>query len=305
MLDALNAQNKPASPEKQEDSFFRTMTAAQYKETAPGPKAAFPAAKAPVGSYTVRPKIPAGPGMPDLSGRTARPSAPAGDTGRREPARHDAPPPPPAGHAGPETAESAPVQQSLTPVRESPWRIAGEVLKTYIVCESESSDVWLIDTPAAHARIRFDELKANPEPLMAQALLTPLAVTLEADAYGAVLENLDLLQQFGFACEDFGGSTVLAREIPADIRPEDAPATLEELGRKLVLGRADPAGARDELLHTMACKSAIKAGMDTSPAEMRALVEKVQSGQIQYCPHGRPVKHRLTKYEIEKMFKRA
>ncbi len=77
------------------------------------------------------------------------------------------------------------------------------------------------------------------------------------------------------------------------------------MAQKLLLGRADPAGARDELLHTMACKSAIKAGMDTSPAEMRALVGKVQSGVIQYCPHGRPVKHRLTRYELEKMFKRA
>ena len=140
---------------------------------------------------------------------------------------------------------------------------------------------------------------------MAQTLLTPLTVTLEADEYGAALEHPDLLRQFGFACEDFGGGTVLVREVPADIRPEDAPATLAELCRKLALGRADPAAARDELLHTMACKSAIKAGMDTSPAELRALVDKVQSGAIQYCPHGRPVKYRLTQYEIEKMFKRA
>ena len=55
----------------------------------------------------------------------------------------------------------------------------------------------------------------------------------------------------------------------------------------------------------MACKSAIKAGMTTDAAELAALVEKVQSGEILYCPHGRPVKYKLSKYDIEKMFKRA
>ena len=58
------------------------------------------------------------------------------------------------------------------------------------------------------------------------------------------------------------------------------------------MGRADPEGARDELLHTMACKSAIKAGMTTDATELAALVEKVQSGEILYCPHGRPVKYK-------------
>ena len=70
-------------------------------------------------------------------------------------------------------------------------------------------------------------------------------------------------------------------------------------------GAADPGAARDELLHTMACKASIKGGWETDPAELRVLMDKVQSGEIQYCPHGRPVKVKLTRYEIEKMFKRA
>jgi DNA mismatch repair protein MutL len=59
------------------------------------------------------------------------------------------------------------------------------------------------------------------------------------------------------------------------------------------------------MLHTMACKAAIKGGQHSDPAELKVLIEKVESGQIQFCPHGRPVKIKLTKYEIEKMFKRA
>ena len=206
--------------------------------------------------------------------------------------------------------EAAPVQQALEMPEtadsgETPWRIAGEVLKTYIICEDGEQNVWLIDKHAAHERIRFDALKADPVPPMAQQLLTPAAVTLSAEEYGAVLEQLDVLAGYGFLCEDFGDGAVLVREIPDYIRAEDAAATLEELARKLLLQRADPAGARDELLHTMACKSAIKAGMTTDDAELAALVREVQSGAVRYCPHGRPVAVKLRKYEVEKMFKRA
>ena len=206
--------------------------------------------------------------------------------------------------------EAASVQQELEMPEtadsgETPWRIAGEVLKTYIICEDGEQNVWLIDKHAAHERIRFDALKADPVPPMAQQLLTPAAVTLTAEEYSAVLESLDVLAGYGFLCEDFGDGAVLVREIPDYIRAEDAAATLEELARKLLLQRADPAGARDELLHTMACKSAIKAGMTTDAAELAALVRQVQSGAVRYCPHGRPVAVQLRKYEVEKMFKRA
>ena len=140
---------------------------------------------------------------------------------------------------------------------------------------------------------------------MSQMLLQPLAVDLEADAYAAALSRLSLLEEFGFVCEDFGAGTLLVRQIPSDIRMEDAAATVEELAEDLRLGRADPAVARDRLLQTMACKSAIKAGMHTSSAELQALVEQVQSGRIQYCPHGRPVAAKITRYELEKLFRRA
>ena len=92
----------------------------------------------------------------------------------------------------------------------------------------------------------------------------------------------------------------------ADIDSGDAIPALEELADKLVTAHtADPAAARDALLHTMACKAAIKGGWKSDLSELRVLVDKVQSGEVQFCPHGRPVKAKLTKYELEKMFKRA
>ena len=149
-------------------------------------------------------------------------------------------------------------------------------------------------------------MKANQEPLMCQALLAPLVAEFATEEYSALAANLDLLREFGFECEEFGGGSLILRAIPADIDSGDAIPALEELADKLVTAHtADPAAARDALLHTMACKAAIKGGWKSDISELRVLVEKVQSGEVQFCPHGRPVKAKLTKYELEKMFKRA
>ena len=206
----------------------------------------------------------------------------------------------------PEQEEAAAEQTSFAPLAAAPWRIAGEVLDTYIVCEDEERNVWLIDKHAAHERVNFDRLKANQEPVMCQALLAPLVADFAAEEYNALAANLDLLREFGFECEEFGGGSLILRAVPADLESGDALATLEELAEKLVTAHtADPAAARDALLHTMACKASIKGGWKSDLSELRVLVEKVQSGEVQFCPHGRPVKAKLTKYELEKMFKRA
>ncbi|MDO4316276.1 MAG: DNA mismatch repair protein MutL, partial [Oscillospiraceae bacterium] len=197
-----------------------------------------------------------------------------------------------------------PEQQTIELPKEAPWRIAGEVLHTYIICESGDGCVWLIDKHAAHERINFDRLKAAQEPPMRQTLLRPIAAELDREAGALLLENLELLEQFGFACEDFGDGAILVREVPADIDAGDTVATLEEFAENLKTGR-DPAEKRENLLHTMACKAAIKGGWTSDVSELKVLVEKVQSGEVRFCPHGRPVAVKLTKYELEKMFKRA
>ena len=119
-----------------------------------------------------------------------------------------------------------------------------------------------------------------------------------------LLENLELLEQFGFGCEDFGDGAILVREVPADLDAADTAATLEEFAQKLRTGRSLDE-KREALLHTMACKASIKGGWTSDPAELKVLVEKVQSGEVRYCPHGRPVVVKIRKYELEKLFKRA
>ena len=196
-----------------------------------------------------------------------------------------------------------PEQQSI-PQPEIPWRIAGEVLNTYIICEDAQGNVWLIDKHAAHERINFDRLMAAKEPPMRQTLLAPVAVEPGREDAALLLENLPLLEQLGFGCEDFGDGAVLVREVPADLDAADTAATLEEIAETLRAGRS-PEERREALLHTMACKAAIKGGWKSDARELQVLVEKVQSGAVRFCPHGRPVAVKLTKYELEKMFKRA
>ena len=211
----------------------------------------------------------------------------------------------PAAPAPKAAADDLPGQLSVGQEKPAPWRFAGEVLNTYIIAE-DGDDVWLIDKHAAHERINFDRMKAQAEPIMGQQLLAPVVLDLSQEQYAVLLEQLPLLEEFGFQAEDFGSGSLVVRSIPSDIETGQIRETLEELADKLLTGgSADPSAARDALLHTMACKAAIKGGWHSDEAELKVLIEKVQSGEVQYCPHGRPVKVKLTKYEIEKMFKRA
>ena len=308
---ALDEEGRPPKPA--EKPFFQTMTAAEFRARpdAPAPKNAveLPAGRAigsaPARTYAPVPAPVPAPAAPVPEVRDVAPEpgkAFTAPTARPGTVYHITPP---AAAPEPEPEQQA-IEMPDVPVREeAPWRIAGEVLKTYIICEDGDGAVWLIDKHAAHERVRFDALKASPVPPMEQQLLTPAAVTLSGEEYGAVLENLPLLERCGFRCEDFGDGTVLVRALPDDVPAAEAASTLEEMAQKLLLQRADPETLRDELLHTIACKSAIKAGMTSDVTELAALVRRVQSGEIRYCPHGRPVAARLTRYELEKMFKRA
>ena len=309
---ALDEEGRPPKPA--EKPFFQTMTAAEFRARpdAPAPKSAVavPEGRA-VGSAPARTYAPVSapaPAAPVLEVRDVapEPSKPFTAPASRPGTVYHITPPAPAPEPVP---EPEPAQQTIqlpdAPAREeAPWRIAGEVLKTYIICEDGDGAVWLIDKHAAHERVRFDALKASPVPPMAQQLLTPAAVNLDGEAYSAVLDNLPLLERCGFQCEDFGGGTVLVRALPDDVPAAEAASTLEELAQKLLLQRADPEGLRDDLLHTIACKSAIKAGMTSDVTELAALVRRVQSGEIRYCPHGRPVAAVFTRQELDRRFDR-
>ena len=218
----------------------------------------------------------------------------------------DEPERPPLPEASDEPQQRAAPAQLGFDVQDGPetLRYVGEIFRTYILAE-RGDEICIIDKHAAHERMNFDRMKAAGYQPMAQTLLAPVVFTPPPEEGVALLDNLDLLAQFGFACEEFGGGAFVVREIPDYIRAEDAAATLEELARKLLLQRADPDGARDELLHTMACKAAIKGGWKNDRAELEVVARAVMSGQVKYCPHGRPVAIELSRQQLEKQFKRS
>ncbi len=185
-----------------------------------------------------------------------------------------------------------------------PYRIVGEAMKLYILVE-QGEGLLLIDKHAAHERIIFDRLKAQGGKVMAQSLLTPVTLRLDGEDMELIHKQAELLSELGFELEDFGERELILRAVPADMHASDAGAAIEEILEKLRAGHnVDPAAARDEILHTTACKAAIKAGYKTEAEELKKLVEAVLSGAVRYCPHGRPVSVRLERRDLDKLFKR-
>ncbi|MDD6160846.1 MAG: DNA mismatch repair endonuclease MutL [Oscillospiraceae bacterium] len=249
----------------------------------------------------------------------AQPSAPTfrrAETLPREDAGVSAPQPKPVPAVKPEPApepvsvsqpEPAP-EPAPVPVPEPPeedWVIRGELFHTYVMVE-QGEKVLLIDKHAAHERANFDRLKAENYTPMVQELLLPVTVNPSPEEREILLAQLELLSRFGFDVEEFGATALAVRAAPNDVDTGEIEATLLELARRIrVTGNADPAGARDELLHTMACKAAIKGGQKNGPEELEEVAKMVMSGRVRYCPHGRPVAIELTRSQLEKQFKRA
>ena len=294
------------APKPKAEPFFRTMTAEEYKNFSaaikdapkPEPRAAAAAAAAVErqNSVAVRESV-----------MLPRSSASQSPPERRQPKACE-PPQPPAVTVPPkeEPAEPEITQQEMPMPAEIPWRMVGELYNTYILVE-QGEEAFLIDKHAAHERILFEKLKANQERISSQLLLTPVPVRLSPDAAAELMANREMLTELGFEIDEFGGNTVLLRQIPMDLSPEDAAGAAESLAADLLSGRRERKDTvRDELLHTVACKAAIKAGWTSDDRELLALVKQVMAREdLKYCPHGRPICVTLSKKQLEKQFKRA
>jgi len=196
---------------------------------------------------------------------------------------------------------SSPLQGVLEPS----FRVVGEALGTYILVE-QGDDLLFIDKHAAHERILFDQLRARDYTPMAQTLLTPVTADLGAEMTAILLDHAEQLADFGFEIEQFGVGTVVLRQVPADIDLDDMETFLADIAAGLRLGKSpDMDALRDEVIHMMACKAAIKAGRQSDPMDLNSLAKRVLSGEAQYCPHGRPVSLRLTRAELDKQVRRS
>ena len=203
----------------------------------------------------------------------------------------------------PEPAVPSPLE-SAAPPAEPPARLIGEAMHTYILVEKGETLI-LIDKHAAHERINFDRLRQNPADIPSQTLLEPLPFTPDASDADVLQQYGDVLAELGFTLEPFGRCDYILRGVPAQLDAADALPALEEICAQLRHGaRMDAQSVRDEVLKTVACKAAIKAGWQTEPEELLRLADAVCAGEVKYCPHGRPVAVTLTRRELDKLFKR-
>ena len=184
-------------------------------------------------------------------------------------------------------------------------RYVGEVFRTYIIAQ-RGAELCLIDKHAAHERVLYEKLAAAYGGAAGQLLLCPVTVQVSAAEKDALLQNAALLEQSGIAVEDFGGGAVVVRSVPADVVPQDVENLLLELAARLVHNPHDSLSEKTEwVLHSIACRAAVKAGNQTGAPELMRLAQQVLDGEIPpFCPHGRPVVLKITQKELEKQFGR-
>ncbi len=289
----LPEESRPAPPRS---AGFQSMTAAQFRDSmGASPAALFPPLRV----------------RETEAAKDARllPDAPQMEIPLKRAPAQDLPLPPDKGaqESPPaQTAKSeAPPEGAESGECALPWRLVGELFRTYILVE-QGEDVCIIDKHAAHERIHFDRLRAEGFRPMAQNLMEPRLLSLSPPETQALRAQLPLLEGFGFLLEEFGGETLLLRAVPADLDGGAAEGLLAELAETLLENkRGQLSDLRDHLMAGIACKAALKGGQRNAPEELLALAEAVLSGRVKYCPHGRPVAMRLPRAQLERQFGRG
>ena len=282
-----------------QENFFRTMTAEEYKTfstaiaDAPQPKKEAAVATAAKVDQVV----------PVLRENIIRPTVTPKPEIKLPPLPEE---PKSSPKPEPVPVVEEPEQVELEMPKEIPWRMVGELYNSYIIVE-QGEEAYLIDKHAAHERVLFEKLKANQEKISSQTLLQPIPVRLSPSAAGELLANKQMLDELGFEIDEFGDNTILLRQIPMDLDADHAAEAIESMAADLLTGRQEKKDTvRDEILHTVACKAAIKAGWKNDEAELLAVAKEVMAREdLKYCPHGRPICITLSKKQLEKQFKRT
>lgn len=210
---------------------------------------------------------------------------------------------------------AAPVQKPAEPEapKESVWteklkiRVIGEAFGLYIVAEVGDDTMIMIDKHAAHERIIFERLKSRNCRQYSQQLLTGVKVLLTGDEFSALETNQELLADLGFTFDFSEKPCVVATAVPTFIMELDMEDIISEIANNLRMYSHDPQSRMlDDMLHTVACKSAIKGNDKNDIAELQSLAEQVYFDErIRHCPHGRPVMFTMTKSNISHQFGRT
>jgi DNA mismatch repair ATPase MutL len=183
---------------------------------------------------------------------------------------------------------------------------AGKLFNTYLLYE-RNQEVYIIDQHAAHERLIFNRLKEQMQnrAVVQQPMLIPFQLNLNAFESAFISERLTDIQEMGFDIEEFGVNSFRISAVPVDLQNINLTVFFND-----ILG--DVSGYRSikladilkDKLASAACKAAVKGGMDLTRDEIDALFEMMDGDMGLKCPHGRPVVVKMTRTELEKMFKR-
>ena len=183
-------------------------------------------------------------------------------------------------------------------------KIIGEIFECFLIVQYDN-EVILVDKHAAHERIIFEKLNSQSYNSDSQVLFSSVTVNLSQKDYDIILSNIELISKIGYKIEDFGFGKLIVREIPIYLNKSDIVNSLCEIAD--FISKSKSCVELDELKSVyakIACKSAIKAGTNSSISEIKSLIKKLIELKITNCPHGRPIYLSFNKNDIYKKFLR-
>ena len=196
----------------------------------------------------------------------------------------------------------------LSKENKKEFRLIGQLFATYWLIEMEEQ-LFIIDQHAAHEKVLFErtmqKLKENKE-ILTQSLLPPMIISMTLREAACFKQNLSVFERLGFVIEEFGGNEYKITEVPADLVAVDSRELLSEVLNTLLSEREfKNADLLLEKVASLSCKAAVKGNHSMSEAEAKALIADMLTLENPYhCPHGRPTTISMSKYELERKFKR-
>lgn len=195
----------------------------------------------------------------------------------------------------------------LSEVAKPKHRIIGQVFKTYWIIEYEDK-MYIIDQHAAHEKVMFESLmkKFHEKNISTQFINPPIILSLSMNEAALLEKYMGHFKEIGFEIEHFGGQDYAVRGVPSDLYSLDSEEVLMEIIDNLSNENAKlVADSITDKIASMSCKAAVKGNSNMSFNEADALITQLLALENPYnCPHGRPTIISMSKYELEKKFKR-
>ena len=187
-----------------------------------------------------------------------------------------------------------------------------QVHNSYIITEAlfkDASGIYIIDQHASHERIIYEEIisqkSARSSLIESQGLLLPLSLHLSSKESNIMEENINYLEELGFEIANLGNFIFSIHAVPRILADKNCASIVKDIISNLAEEKiTDKIDAKDKIIKTIACKSAVKANDKLESSQMELIVDKIEKCKIPYCPHGRPAVVFLSLSEINKMFKR-